>query len=380
MFLNRLRYSEFEGLPNSWELSDTQFENINLLIGRNATGKTRTLNVISGLAALISGVANVVFQSGTFNVSLIDGAEQYDYELSILNKSVKHEKLTINGIVQLDRHEDGSCNIKAIQLNAEMKIKVPNNQLVVTTRRDEIQHPYLETLYKWANGYRHYNFGSSLGKESGIVYVDVDNISVDSRDVNQVSGMLVKGLQTFQSKFKNSIINEMKSIGYEIQDVGIAPIVGMPVFTPNGQPVNLIYVHEKDRLAPTFQGDMSQGMFRVLSLIIQTLYNQFQQAFTTVSIDDIGEGLDFERSVQLVSLLIDKAEKDHIQLIMASNDKFIMNTVPLKYWQVIQRDKSVCRLYNHKNSPAIFNDFKFTGLSNFDFFATDFYKHGFKVQ
>jgi energy-coupling factor transporter ATP-binding protein EcfA2 len=94
---------------------------------------------------------------------------------------------------------------------------------------------------------------------------------------------------------------------------------------------------------------------------------------TTILIDDIGEGLDFERSTKLIEILIELAEKnDSIQLIMSTNDRYVMNKVPFKYWQLIDRKGSECKVYNYQNSREIFEEFKYTGLNNFDFLATDF--------
>jgi ABC-type Mn2+/Zn2+ transport system ATPase subunit len=118
---------------------------------------------------------------------------------------------------------------------------------------------------------------------------------------------------------------------------------------------------------------MSQGMFRALSLIIQITFNTLKKLSTTILIDDIGEGLDFERSAKLINLLVELAEKnDNIQLIMSTNDRYVMNNVPFKYWQLIDRKGCVCKVYNYRNSQEIFDEFKYTGLNNFDFLATDF--------
>jgi hypothetical protein len=94
-------------------------------------------------------------------------------------------------------------------------------------------------------------------------------------------------------------------------------------------------------------------------------------------IDDIGEGLDFERSSAMIELLIKKAETGLVQLIMTTNDSFVMNGVPLDYWSVIERKPGLAKLHNIHNSKPIFNDFKFIGLNNFDFFETQFYLKGF---
>ena len=90
--------------------------------------------------------------------------------------------------------------------------------------------------------------------------------------------------------------------------------------------------------------------------------------------DDFGEGLDFERSRTLIDLLRSKAHNSEasIQLIMTTNDRFVMNNIPLEEWTVLQRVGHQVRVRNYGNSKQIFDEFKYTGLNNFDFFATDF--------
>jgi hypothetical protein len=49
-----------------------------------------------------------------------------------------------------------------------------------------------------------------------------------------------------------------------------------------------------------------------------------------------------------------------------------MNAVPLEAWSVLQRRGNVCVVRNYANSRTVFDEFKYTGLNNFDFFATDY--------
>jgi hypothetical protein len=135
----------------------------------------------------------------------------------------------------------------------------------------------------------------------------------------------------------------------------------------------MIYLSEKDSGAVVWQPNISQGMFRALSLIIQITYNILKNLPTTILIDDIGEGLDFDRSSRLIKLLVEIAEKnENIQLIMSTNDRFVMNAVPLQYWQVIQRNGGECQVFNYQNSKEKFDEFEYMGLNNFDFLATDY--------
>jgi hypothetical protein len=71
-------------------------------------------------------------------------------------------------------------------------------------------------------------------------------------------------------------------------------------------------------------------------------------------------------------MIFSLCQENNIQLIAASNDMFLMDVVELEYWNVLQREGSVVTALNEKNSPDLFESFKFTGLSNFDFFSSDF--------
>jgi hypothetical protein len=140
---------------------------------------------------------------------------------------------------------------------------------------------------------------------------------------------------------------------------------------PPGELVG-ISAKESDLPCTTDQHCMSQGMFRTLSLLIQLNYALLRQKPGCVMVDDIGEGLDFERSCLLIDLLRSKARESEVQLILSTNDRFVMNQVPLEEWSVLQRAGNRVRVRNYENSKEIFDEFKFTGLNNFDFFATDF--------
>ena len=118
---------------------------------------------------------------------------------------------------------------------------------------------------------------------------------------------------------------------------------------------------------------MSQGMFRAFSVIIQINYSLFTKQPSCILIDDIGEGLDFARSSALLNLIIEKVKGTATQLIMTTNDRFIMNSVPLEYWIILERRGGQTIHHNYRNSKEMFEDFELTGLSNFDLFSSNYY-------
>jgi hypothetical protein len=94
-----------------------------------------------------------------------------------------------------------------------------------------------------------------------------------------------------------------------------------------------------------------------------------------VIIDDLCEGLDYERATKLGELVFNICRDTEIQLIATSNDSFLMDAIDIKYWNILQRTGSIVTALNIKNSEEKFRKFKFTGLSNFDFFSSDYLQH-----
>ena len=134
-----------------------------------------------------------------------------------------------------------------------------------------------------------------------------------------------------------------------------------------------MYVKEADLIHRTPQHEMSEGMFRSLSLIIHLNYALSAKVPSCILIDDIGEGLDYQRSTTLIELLIDKAKDSSVQLILATNNQFVMNKVDLEYWSVIKREMQKTVFYNYRNAKDVFDQFELTGLDNFDFFSSNYF-------
>ena len=117
-------------------------------------------------------------------------------------------------------------------------------------------------------------------------------------------------------------------------------------------------------------------MFRALSIIVQVNYSVLADSPSCILIDDIGEGLDFDRSCNLIDVLMEKSKNTSMQLVIATNDRFVMNRVPLEAWSVVDRRGNHIEIRNYANSRKIFDNFKFTGLNNFDFLAFDYLHTG----
>lgn len=377
MKLKTISYSQHAGTAEEWILSKVLFKDTNLIVGRNASGKSRTLSIVKALAELLSMRQQLRYRSGDYNAVFEDNNKQIVYMLKYEDGKVIEEEIKIDDITMLIRGRDGSGSIRAMQIEKDLRFQVPVNEVAACAKRDAIQHPFLDPLYEWGRSLVHFPFGTSLGKDTFLTLQekeDVKNIDDQAllRSGQNVIMVFRKGKLQFGNEFVEAIKRDMKTLDYHIVRIGIGAPTSL-VFTGLATAAVGLFVEETGLKAIIDQGNMSQGMFRALSVIIQVNYILRAKTSQCILIDDIGEGLDYERSSSLVKLLIKKTESKKVQLLMATNDRFIMNIVPLEYWSIVNRHENVCEIFNHENSPKTFDDFELTGLGNFDFFTSGYY-------
>ncbi len=378
MFIKSVDYVQWENSSRSWSVEGCTLDNINLIVGKNATGKTKTLNVIGNLARLLAGESRP-FGSGNYKLVKFE-EDGIKISLSVVceDGGVKGEKLSINGVNRLNRRKDNSGKIWYEREGKFIDFQAPANEIVSFARRDSIQHPFLDRLYDWGKSLRHYYFGKTLGQDHLAVFTKSNDgerkEDINLKDTGNVVAILRKGNEDFPGRFYESIIRDMGEIGYGLDEIGVKVQSEISVDGPV-RPGELsgVYVKETDLNDITEQMPMSQGMFRALSLVTQITYSEFTKKPLCIIIDDIGEGLDYDRASSLIKLLIRRAKNASVQLIMSTNDRFVMNNVPLEYWSIIERIGGVSKIHNYRNSRKMFEEFELTGLNNYDLFSSGFF-------
>nr|VFK74958.1 MAG: ATPase/GTPase, AAA15 family [Candidatus Kentron sp. MB] len=372
MQLKSLEYTELEGTPIEWTLRGFTPGDANLLVGKNASGKSSVLNVIHNMALMIAGQRPPFFNAHISSLIFEDDGLETEYSSRTHGGKVIAERFMIDGEIKLDRGHGGKGKIYAEKEGKAIEFQTPENQLAVVARRDTLQHPFFEPLHQWAASLYYYQFGTSLGKESLFLFSD-DNLQLNPKDPSQVVGIFHKGDKEFGERFRNAVLADFEPVGYPVDKIGlVVPRYYVTIQMPMADKLVGIYVKETDLPGITEQNEMSQGMFRALSVIIQLNYAILADTPSCILIDDIGEGLDFERSCNLIDVLMRKVEGSPVQLMMTTNDRFVMNHVPLEAWSVVDRDRNRVTIRNYANAREIFDRFKFTGLNNFDFLALDY--------
>jgi predicted ATPase len=391
MKLHTIAYTEFENEIYEWQLDEFELSDINLVVGKNATGKSRLLRIINGFAAFISGAIQPnAISSGKYTAVFIDpnpnvSAKKPDikYSFSILAQKVIEEELIFGGEQKFKRQLGGRSKLFFEEHSKSLDVQIPDIHLAASARRDQIQHPYFEPLHKWASKIKYFAF-TDIGENKLTAFEGkIPSSAGDSIPFEKNLHVIAKlGKDKFGHNFESSVLSDMRKIGYDITEFGLTHQTGLVLplglQVQSNNSLQTLYVKEKDIEKKIYQHEISDGIIRALGTLIYLNFSRLNKNRDSLLIDDIGEGLDFERASKLVSILISEAEKGFIQLILTTNDRFIMNNVPLKYWSVLQRDKGKVSVFNHHNSETAFLEFEQYGFNNFDFFSKGYFSKGKK--
>lgn len=373
MIIKKIKYEEFNNSSRYWKLEECEFKKTNLIVGKNSTGKSRLINLIAALANLITGKKPNLYKTGSWEIEIASENESLRYELKIEDSFIVSENLKENGETKFHRKgSDGE--IWYAGEGKFIKIAMPENQIIPASRRDELQHPFISKLYNWANRAEQHLFGSDYGRNELITGEKLNSLmnSLDEQELDLSSPTItyIKGYKKFKEKFDEAIIRDMAKLGYHLEDVCCQKLeIELPGI--NSALFGLC-TKETENKTHCEQFNLSQGQFRALALIIHLNYLKMNKSQRLMLIDDVGEGLDYERSAGMIDILTTAAQNSEIQIIMTSNDKFVMNKVPLENWIILKRDGCTVNNFTSKNSKEKFEDFKFMGLNNFDIFSSDF--------
>lgn len=343
--------SSFSYKTSNWALQDMDaLKMTNLIVGLNASGKTRTINALKNVTSFLQMKPMLVFLESDFRAKLEfsladDGSNGMVYEFEVENDTIIYEYLSVADKILLRRDVDSTV-LKDDVINP------PKDKLVVQVRRDSEAYPEIEELMKWAES---------------VVVVSCSNLNpftVVANGAGLINPISFSDLvDNLTSEDIETVITAAKTLGYNISEIASNQIV------PD---VKFVSVKEENIENSIVDFKLSSGMLRVLYLLCFLTNMRHNNRYSLLLIDDLGEGLDYRRSTLLGKMVFDACERDGVQLIGTSNDSFLMDVVNTTRWQILRRQGSKVSVLNDSNAHELFLQFSMTGLSNFDLISSDF--------
>lgn len=362
MILKYISYFENKGNNNYWEIKDVYFSKQNIVVGLNATGKTRLTRIIAAFAAILSAKVKL---NGNWSLKFEKKDKTtYSFILQINNGKIELEEIKKNEKVLLKRR-NGKGEIFSEKENKFQEFNPPIDELTLNVRRDIEEYPFLEEFINWSNNLKGYSF-------SGIKY---DQVTIPFKQEGYLDKLTTAPYILKKAgkdrEIINKIIEDMNNIGYQIDKV----YAKSKIIQPSLQNIFTVAVKESDLKCETDQDSISNGMFRALCLIVIIEYLLKINKQGTIIIDDLGEGLDFDRSAKLIKLLMQKTKKSNLQIIITSNNRFLINNVDMRYINYLERKAHIVYAYNYQNNKEEFDKFLLAGLNNFDYINPVFKKN-----
>ena len=344
MILSSFAYKE-----QGWELTElSHLQSVNLLVARNATGKTRTIRALQNVTSFLQ-MKQTFMNIRSFEATLKFGKVEnpnwkMDYSFKINEGVVEKEELIVNGAVLIKR-------TKAIAKYENKRINPPSEKLVVQIRRDKDLYPEIELLMLWAEGVT----AVSCSDINPFTILVVGNLI---KPYN--FSYLVDALSPSEMK---KVLSTAKELGYNIASIKTLEAT---------RGIRIVQLKEISISNELVDMQLSSGMLRTLYLLCFVSIIKHNKNLSLLLIDDMGEGLDYRRSTNLGKIVFDDCALNGLQLVASSNDAFLMDVVDIANWQILRRKGNKVNTINQALNPELFRKFRMTGLSNFDLFSSDF--------
>ena len=342
--------SSFSYKESKWELTNlSPASSLCLLVGRNSTGKTRTIHALQNVVSFMQMKQILLGGSMSFSAEMIFGDTgdldyKMEYSFEVKEGVVGKELLSVNNSVLIKRTS------KTAKYKSET-INPPTDKLIVQVRRDKDLYPEIEQLMTWAEG---------------VICVSCSDINPytiisPARFINPFS--FSELVESLDAEGKNFVLKNASRLDYNVTSISTLKA---------NNSIKLVNIKEKQVSENIFDMQLSSGMLRTLYLLCFMQYIKKSSKASLLLIDDMSEGLDYSRSTRLGKMIFEDCRQNGLQVIASSNDAFLMDVVDISNWQILRRMGSKVSSINQYTNPELFRRFKLTGLSNFDFFSSDF--------
>lgn len=342
--------SSFSYKESKWELTNLTLASSScLIVGRNSTGKTRTIHALQNVVSFMQMKQILLGGSSSFSAEMVfsdvvDYHFKMVYAFVVKDGMIEKESLLVNDVVLIKR------TAKTAKYKLDI-INPPADKLIVQVRRDRNMYPEIEQLMTWAESV------------NCVSCSDINPYTIlgPSRYINPFS--FSELVDSLDSEEKNRVLKNANKLDYNITSISTIKA---------SESVKLVNVREKLVSENIFDMQLSSGMLRTLYLLCYMEYIKKNSKVSLLLVDDMSEGLDYSRSTRLGQMIFDDCRQNGLQVIASSNDAFLMDVVDISNWQILRRVGSKVTSINQYTNPDLFRKFKMTGLSNFDFFSSDF--------
>lgn len=366
--------NETNGKPH-WKSNVFEFSDLNLIIGPNASGKTQFLRRIDYLRGLhtpdqpTKNISTIFKTSIKFDVISEDGSflKSIDYNLTISPGPILEEEI---------KGSDGTLHFTFKDNNALLWDETEKKQ-------KSFLYNNTSTITKQVSHMKEFGTIAQIGKFfQNVLHIQSNNFNqfeveinmnqiVPSRSMSNISPVILNWKRNFPDIYKQ-LISKYKSFFDKVQDFETELIPTTNTISS----AEILSLSEKDIDRQIKIFDMSSGMVRILALLALSFIRRLprREAPSLILIDEIDNGLDYERVGSIIDLL--KSEADFSQIVVSSHSPVVCNFIDPNDWRVFRRKGSIHKITSPlkiEDTKKLIEDSK---KSNWDLYKTHISKSG----
>ncbi|MCP4106938.1 MAG: hypothetical protein GY749_15600 [Desulfobacteraceae bacterium] len=191
---------------DDWIMDEIDLQDFNLMVGKNATGKSRAMIVLTAFAGMITQTSPVYLGNWEFTFSTDNGTIYYN--IKRFAKEIRERILADDKLV-LERNNE-ITKLYSETKQAFDEIHPPDNKLVLHVRRDKKEYPFLENIVEWAEKTHIFMFGQ-IHPDS---FIGSDSIKRKRKIIEDIPALIDK----LSDASKNKITDEFNELGYDIDN------------------------------------------------------------------------------------------------------------------------------------------------------------------
>jgi Fe-S cluster assembly ATPase SufC len=344
----------FHNHVTGWQLTPTEFDSINLLVGVSGVGKTQILEAVRSLQKIIVWsmfnyihILNGVEWDVTFSIapnsqyhwqgifSTVDRnqytANEIDQTMDGRRPPIEMEELYLNDKLIVIRDSD------SMEFNGkEMPKFSPTDSLITILRFEDEISPVFKAwqLITDSQAQRPERFtGSSMPDQiKGLSLSDIRNKNITL--VDRLALLQINHNQIFEQ-----IKSDFIEVFPQIQDFAISRRDSRNEWSEKVSPVFSLKLKEIAVDEWITQSFISIGMLKTLAHITE-IYLLAEGSI--LLIDEFENSLGVN-CVDVISELLNK--RRDVQFILTSHHPYIINKIPMKHWKIITRKGSLVTAY-----------------------------------
>lgn len=361
----RIESLHFKNITEGWELSETKFDDLNLLVGVSGAGKTQILKAIKRICASSKGSIPGAFKwSLKFNINGVPCQWEAETQSAkaggsseALGKHPSH--IFISEVIYLDKDEIVRRDESGLYFKSSQIPKVDASKSLLDIFDEKEIFLISSELQKitliQADTARHLLSPESLTRNPEEIAKEFSSVE-DIRQSSYETAWKLFFSQTVCKDFFLKIKEIFQSAFPQVEDLMIE---ALRFDEKQFDPILFIKLKGIERLV--FQFNISSGMLKTLFLI----------SLANLSADDSVLLIDeFENSLGINCLDVATDQlfgTRTLQFLITSHHPYVINNIPMEYWKVVTRNGSTIKvLYPNDLNLGESKHKAFTQLINSD--------------